>query len=195
MRRSTRGGSLRRISYTIDSMSQEAIEKLTSAIRDVPDFPKPGIVFKDITPILGDPKLFPLIGDVLTEQVKDLKIDKVAGIDARGFIFGTQIAERLGVGFIPVRKAGKLPYETKSQSYALEYGEAEVEIHIDAVEPGQNVLIVDDLLATGGTAAAAVKLVEEIGGNVVGISFLIELGFLNGRDALGDTPVFAAIVY
>jgi len=195
MRRSTRGGSLRRISYTIDSMSQEAIEKLTSAIRDVPDFPKPGIVFKDITPILGDPKLFSLIGDVLTEQVKDLKIDKVAGIDARGFIFGTQIAERLGVGFIPVRKAGKLPYETKSQSYALEYGEAEVEIHIDAVEPDQNVLIVDDLLATGGTAAAAVKLVEEIGGNVVGISFLIELGFLNGRDALGDTPVFAAIVY
>ena len=177
-------------------MSQDAIEKLKGAIRDVPDFPKPGIVFKDITPLLGDPVLFPLIGYVLCEPVRDLGIEKVVGVDARGFIFATQVAERLNAGFVPVRKKGKLPYTTKAQAYALEYGEAEVEIHVDAVEPGQKVLIVDDLLATGGTAAAAKKLVEEVGGEVVAVSFLIELGFLGGREVLGDDcPVHASMVF
>ena len=177
-------------------MSEEAVEKLTGAIRDVPDFPKPGIVFKDITPLLGDPELFSLIGDVLAEPFRDAGVEKVVGIDARGFIFATQVAERLGAGFVPVRKKGKLPYKTKRRSYSLEYGEDHVEIHIDAVEPGQRVLVVDDLLATGGTAAAARKLVEEVGGKVMGISFLIELAFLEGRKLLGgDAPVESAIVF
>jgi len=177
-------------------MSETAIEKLTSAVRDVPDFPKPGIVFKDITPLLGDPELFSLIGDVLAEPFQAAGVDKVVGIDARGFIFAAQVAERLGAGFVPVRKMGKLPFKTMRRSYSLEYGEDHVEIHVDAVEPGQKVLVVDDLLATGGTAAAARQLVEGVGGRVVGISFLIELAFLDGRKLLGaDAPVESAIVF
>jgi len=178
------------------SMIQDAIEKLAGAIRDVPDFPKPGIIFKDITPLLGNPELFSLIGDVLADPFRDTQVDKVVGIDARGFIFATQVAERLNAGFVPIRKKGKLPFKTKARSYALEYGQDDMEIHVDAVEPGQKVLIIDDLLATGGTASAAKKLVEEVGGEVVGVSFLIELAFLEGRKLLGENaPIKAAIVY
>ncbi len=177
-------------------MIQDAIEKLAGAIRDVPDFPKPGIIFKDITPLLGNPELFSLIGDVLADPFRDTQVDKVVGIDARGFIFATQVAERLNAGFVPIRKKGKLPFKTKARSYALEYGQDDMEIHVDAVEPGQKVLIIDDLLATGGTASAAKKLVEEVGGEVVGVSFLIELAFLEGRKLLGENaPIKAAIVY
>jgi adenine phosphoribosyltransferase len=177
-------------------MSRTAIEKLSGAIRDVPDFPKPGIVFKDITPLLGDPELFSLIGDVLADPFRSSGVDKVVGIDARGFIFASQVAERLKAGFVPVRKMGKLPFRTMRRSYALEYGEDHVEIHVDAVKPGQNVLIVDDLLATGGTASAARGLVEEVGGRVVGISFLIELACLGGRKMLGEgAPVESVIVF
>jgi len=177
-------------------MSKESIAKLDAAIRDVPDFPKPGILFKDITPVLADPDLLPLTADLLAETSGGAKIDQVVGIDARGFIFAAMVAERLNAGFVPVRKKGKLPFETVGKAYALEYGEAEVEIHVDAVKPGENILLVDDLLATGGTAAAARDLIEGIGGNIVAISFLIELSFLGGREVLGDsTPIHSILSY
>jgi adenine phosphoribosyltransferase len=170
-------------------------ETLRSAIRDVVDFPKPGIVFKDITPILADGALFRESVTLLCQTIGDAKIDKVVGIDARGFIFAAAVADRLGVGFVPVRKKGKLPWKTRQTSYALEYGEAIVELHEDAVKPGEAVLLVDDLLATGGTAAAAVKLLDELGANLVGISVLIELGFLQGRAKLAPHVVKAVLVY
>ena len=168
---------------------------LRAAIRDVVDFPKPGIVFKDITPILADATLFRQAISLLCETTGGTKIDKVVGIDARGFIFASAVADRLGVGFVPVRKKGKLPWKTRQTAYALEYGEAIVELHEDAVKPGESVLLVDDLLATGGTAAAAVKLLDELGANLIGISFLIELSFLAGRSKLKPHPVHSILIY
>jgi len=168
---------------------------LRAAIRDVVDFPQPGIIFKDITPVLADGKLFRESISLLCETAGGAKIDKVVGIDARGFIFAAAVADRLGAGFVPVRKKGKLPWKTRQTAYSLEYGEAIVELHEDAVLPGESVLLVDDLLATGGTAAAAVKLLDELGANIVAISVLIELGFLAGRAKLAPHLVHSIITY
>ena len=170
-------------------------EQLRAAVRDVVDFPKPGIIFKDITPILADGALFRESISLLCETAGDVKIDKIVGIDARGFIFAAAVADRLGAGFVPVRKKGKLPWKTRQTAYSLEYGESIVELHEDAVKPGETILLVDDLLATGGTAAAAVKLLDELGANLVGISVLIELGFLQGRSKLAPHPVHSIITY
>ncbi len=159
-------------------------EKLKSSIRDIKDFPKEGIIFKDITPILKEPVLCGEVVQEIASHFKSQNIDVVAGIESRGFLFGVEIARALGVPFVPVRKVGKLPYETISHKYELEYGFAEIEIHTDAIEKGQRVLIHDDLLATGGTAAAAAELFSKIGGEVAGFSFLINLDFLNGSDIL-----------
>ena len=176
-------------------MSPADVQRLRSAIRDVPDFPKQGIVFKDITPILGDAALLRLAVDGYAEIARAAGAEKIVGIDARGFIFGAAAACQLGLGFVPVRKKGKLPYRCESAAYSLEYGEAVVEMHVDAVRPGERVVLMDDLLATGGTAGAAVSLIERCGGRVVSAVFLIELGFLSGRKALGATPVEALLTY
>ncbi len=165
-------------------VNQESLSRLKAAVRDVFDFPKPGIVFKDITPILASGELFRSAIDEYIAAIGDAKPDKIVGIDARGFIFGAAIADRLGVGFIPVRKKGKLPWATHGASYSLEYGEAHVEIHKDAVLPGERVVLIDDLLATGGTAGAALRLIKELGGEVLCLLFLIELSFLDGRKNL-----------
>jgi adenine phosphoribosyltransferase len=172
-----------------------ATDALRSAVRDVVDFPKPGIVFKDITPILADGALFRQSISLLCETTGGVKIDKVVGIDARGFIFAAAVADRLGTGFVPVRKKGKLPWKTRQTAYSLEYGESIVELHEDAVKPGETILLVDDLLATGGTAAAAVKLLDELGARLVGISVLIELTFLHGRAKLAPHPVSSILSY
>jgi len=164
-------------------------------MRDVPDFPKPGILFKDITPILADGTLFKLSIEAFLESTRPLGIDKVVGIDARGFLFGAAVAYELGVGFVPVRKKGKLPYKCQSAAYTLEYGEAVVEMHIDALHPGERVVLIDDLLATGGTAAAAVKLIQKMGADLVQAQFLIELAFLGGRKNLPETAVQAFLTY
>lgn len=168
---------------------------LRAAVRDVHDFPKPGIVFKDITPILGDSALFQDSIKLLAETAGDATVDKVVGIDARGFIFAAAVADRLNAGFIPIRKKGKLPSTTREAAYELEYGEAIVEIHEDAIKPGENVLLIDDLLATGGTAEAALKLLDGLGAHIVGVSFLIELTFLDGRSKLGTKPITSLICY
>jgi adenine phosphoribosyltransferase len=168
---------------------------LKKCIRDVPDFPEPGILFKDITPLLANPEAFEQTIDWLAEDADSRQVDIIAGIESRGFIFGTPLALRLGLGFVPIRKPGKLPAETMSEEYTLEYGTNTIEMHTDAVEPGQRVLIVDDLLATGGTAAAAARLVERAGGVVAGLSFIIELEFLDGRKKLGDHDISALIAY
>ncbi len=157
-------------------------ELVKSRIRDIPDFPKPGIVFKDITTALKDPESFKRIVDFLTDEFKDHNIDYVAGIESRGFIFGAPIAYNLGAGLVVIRKPGKLPAEVEKVSYELEYGTDSLEIHKDAIEKGKRVLVVDDLLATGGTAAATLELIEKTGGVPAGIGFVIELGFLNGID-------------
>jgi adenine phosphoribosyltransferase len=159
-------------------------QRLKEAIRDVADFPKPGIMFKDITPILNDNTLCDDIVDETVKRLQGIKIDAIAGIESRGFLFGFLLAQKLRVPFIPVRKAGKLPYQTISYTYNLEYGTATIEVHTDALKPGDNVLIHDDLLATGGTAIAAAELVKQLGGIVAGYSFIVELEFLNGRDSL-----------
>ncbi|MEM1442758.1 MAG: adenine phosphoribosyltransferase [Verrucomicrobiota bacterium] len=177
-------------------MNEENLKKIEDAIRDVHDFPKPGIVFKDITPVLGDGALFRLTTDAFADTLEGESVSKVIGIDARGFIFGAALADRIGAGFVPVRKKGKLPWETTGVAYSLEYGEAHVEIHKDAVKPGEKVILVDDLLATGGTAGAAIKLVKELGGEIVCVSFLIELEFLEGRKNLdSDIRVEALLTY
>jgi adenine phosphoribosyltransferase len=165
------------------------------AIRNIPDFPKPGIQFKDITPVLADARLFSGSIDLLTEKFKPGSVDAVVGIDARGFIFAAAAAVKLQAGFVPVRKKGKLPYQTHEQQYDLEYGTATVAVHVDALKPGSRVLLIDDLLATGGTAAAAAALVQRLGARILEISFLIELGFLGGRQKLKDYPVRSLIVY
>ena len=165
------------------------------AIRNVPDFPKPGIQFKDITPLLADARLFAGAIDLLTEKFAPGSVDAVVGIDARGFIFAAAAAVRLKAGFVPVRKKGKLPYQTIEQDYALEYGHATVAIHTDAIKPGSRVLLVDDLLATGGTSAAAVALVKKLGGEILEAGFLIELKFLNGREKLAGIPIRSLVTY
>jgi adenine phosphoribosyltransferase len=170
-------------------------EELKAAVRDVPDFPIKGILFKDITPILHDGRLFRIAVDSFADRHKGKKIDAVVGIDARGFIFAGAVAYKLGVGFVPVRKKGKLPYKTVVTSYTLEYGSETSEMHIDSLKKGDNVIIVDDLLATGGTAMAAATLVKQLGATIAEIDFLIELSFLKGRERLKEHPVFAAIVY
>jgi adenine phosphoribosyltransferase len=164
-------------------------------IRDIPDFPSPGILFRDITPVLQDPRTFREVIVSMCECVRPMKPDVIVGIESRGFVFGAPIALELGIGFVPVRKKGKLPWETLEAEYSLEYGTNAVEIHRDALEPGMRTAIVDDLLATGGTARAAVQLVEELGGVVAGLSFLIELTFLNGRSLLEAHDVCTLVRY
>ena len=170
-------------------------DQLKAAVRDVPDFPIKGVLFKDITPILQDGKLFRQAVDAIADRHKGKKVDAVVGIDARGFIFAGAVAYKLGVGLVPVRKKGKLPYKTVVTSYTLEYGSETSEMHVDAIKKGDNVIIVDDLLATGGTAMAAATLVKQLAGNIIEIDFLIELAFLKGRERLKEHPVFSAIVY
>ena len=176
-------------------MGSETVEKLRAAVRDVPDFPKKGIVFKDITPVLSDPDLFRVSIDLFLERCRGREIDKIVGIDARGFVFGSAVAYELGVGFVPIRKRGKLPYRTEIAKYSLEYGEAEVEMHTDAVTQGERVVLVDDLLATGGTSAAAAVLIRKAGGQLLEAQFLIELEFLEGRKRLEPTPVTSFLKY
>jgi adenine phosphoribosyltransferase len=169
--------------------------EIEAAIRNVPDFPKPGIQFKDITPVLADARLFSGAIDLLTEKHAPGTIDAVVGIDARGFIFAAAAATKLHAGFVPVRKKGKLPFTIIEQDYALEYGSATVALHTDALKPGARVLLIDDLLATGGTAAAAVALVQKLGAKIVEASFLIELKFLNGREKLNGFPIRSLVAY
>lgn len=171
------------------------IEQIRDLIREVPDFPEPGIVFKDITPVLADPVAFATIVDLIVVHFGRGNVDKVVGIEARGFILAAPVAYHFGAGLVPVRKKGKLPHETVGEEYALEYGAATLEIHKDAVKPGERVLVVDDVLATGGTARAAASLVERIGGNVCGIACLIELGFLEGRKKLDGFDLFTLITF
>src|SRR5262252_7351599 len=169
--------------------------EIERAIRNIPDFPKPGIQFKDITPVLADSRLFSGCIDLLCDGIKPGTVDTVVGIDARGFIFAAAAAIKLEAGFIPVRKKGKLPYQTHEQEYDLEYGTATVAVHVDALKPGSRVLLIDDLLATGGTAAAAAALVQRLGGKILEISFVIELSFLSGRAKLKEYPVSSLVVY
>ena len=169
--------------------------EIASAIRNVPDFPKPGIQFKDITPVLGDARLFAGAIDLLTADFAPGSVDAVVGIDARGFIFAAAAALKLKAAFVPVRKKGKLPYHCHEESYDLEYGSNTVALHTDAIRSGGRVILVDDLLATGGTAGAALNLLKKVNANIVQVSFLIELAFLNGRSKLGNYPVKSIIVY
>lgn len=170
-----------------------SIQDINSAIRDVIDFPKPGIVFKDITPVLHDPKLFCEVIDIFANNCREKKPDYIVGLDARGFIFGAPLAIKLGCGFIPVRKKDKLPFHTLEKSYELEYGEATLEIHKDALKPGDKVVIIDDLLATGGTISAAIELVKQLGADIISVEFLMELAFLNGREKLKE-QLFNALI-
>jgi adenine phosphoribosyltransferase len=175
-----------------------AMEKkmdLTVFIRDIPDFPVEGILFRDITPLLADPQALAAAIDALSEPYQGKGIEVVAAVEARGFIFGSAVARALGVGFVPIRKKGKLPFDTHSVSYGLEYGKDIVEVHTDAVSPGSKVLMVDDLLATGGTMAAACELIENLGGEIAGLTFLVELADLNGREKLGQYEIHTVITY
>lgn len=169
------------------------LERIRSLIRDIPDFPKPGIVFKDITPLLADVEAFSTVIDAIVVHFGRGAIDKVVGIEARGFIIASPVAYHMGAGFVPMRKAGKLPSASVGETYTLEYGEETLEIHTDAIAPGERVAIVDDVLATGGTAEAAARLVNKLGGKVEGLAFVIELGFLAGRDRLGDYDILSLL--
>ncbi|MDQ2867351.1 MAG: adenine phosphoribosyltransferase [Verrucomicrobiota bacterium] len=171
------------------------ISNLRAAVRDVSDFPKPGIIFKDITPVLSDAALFRASIDLFLAECRGLEIDKIVGIDARGFLFGSAVAYELGVGFVPLRKKGRLPYTTESAAYTLEYGEAEMELHIDAITRGEKIVLIDDLLATGGTSASAVTLIKKVGGDLLAAMFLIELEFLHGRDKLQPTKTNSFLKY
>jgi adenine phosphoribosyltransferase len=168
---------------------------IQNAIRNIPDFPKPGIQFKDITPVLGDPQLFASSIDLLTQSFRPGEVDLVVGIDARGFIFAGAAALKWGAGFVPIRKKGKLPFNTHEEGYELEYGSNILAIHIDAIQRGSRVVLVDDLLATGGTAGAAASLIQKIGGDLLEVVFLIELSFLNGRGKLKNMPVRSIVTY
>jgi len=169
--------------------------RLKDLIRDIPDFPKAGVVFKDITPLLADPEGFALVIDSISEHFVGRGIRKVVGIEARGFIVAAPVAYRLGAGFVPVRKVGKLPWDVEAEAYELEYGTGLLELHSDAVDIGEQVLVVDDVLATGGTAAATVRLVERLGAKVAGLGFVIELGFLNGRAQLAGRDMVSLLHY
>lgn len=171
------------------------LNHLHQKIRDIKDFPKEGVVFKDITPILADPKAMNHALELFYEPLQKSHIDKVVGMESRGFFFGTLLAQKLNAGFVPVRKPGKLPYNTLAETYDLEYGQDQLEIHSDAIKKGENVLIHDDVLATGGTAQAAVKLVEALGGNIVQLNFLIELTFLGGAEKLKEYDVHSLLKY
>jgi adenine phosphoribosyltransferase len=179
----------------LPAMAVDSLARLHAGIRDVPNFPKHGIVFKDITPILVDAQLFRESIEVFLERCHTLPIDKVVGIDARGFLFGSAVAYALGVGFVPIRKKGKLPFKTASAAYSLEYGDAEMEMHVDSIEPGERIVLIDDLLATGGTSAAAAALIEKVGGELLEAQFLIELEFLRGREKLEPTPVITFLKF
>ena len=168
---------------------------LKKIVRDIPDFPKPGILFKDITTLVQDKEAFKYAVDQFLEYYSDKKIDYVAAVEARGYIMGGALAYHLGAGFVPVRKPGKLPYDVVSMDYTLEYGSNTLEVHKDAIKPGSNVLIFDDLIATGGSAEATVKLIEKIGGKVAGVAFMIELSDLKGKDRLKGYDIFSLLVY
>ncbi len=171
------------------------MERLSSLIRDIPDFPEPGVVFKDITPVLADSDAFAELINALTDPFRDAGVSKVAGIEARGFTLATPVADQLGAGFIPVRKPGKLPFTTVREEYELEYGSDALEVHTDAVREGEKVLVVDDVIATGGTAAASVRLLRSLGADVVGFSVFIELAFLKGAEMLDGLPINALVRY
>jgi adenine phosphoribosyltransferase len=176
-------------------MSGVNLEQIQSAIRTIPDFPQPGILFRDITPVLADADLFRQVIDLLADKTVNFGAEKVVGIDARGFLFGAAVAYKLGLGFVPIRKKGKLPFKTIRYAYALEYGKADMEIHVDAVRPEEKVVLVDDLLATGGTAAAAAHLVQQLGAKVEAALFFIELADLDGRKHLGDVAVETLVAF
>ena len=171
------------------------IEQIKALIRDIPDFPEPGIVFKDITPVLADPIAFSTITDLMVVRFGRGNVDKVVGIEARGFIIASPVAYHFGAGFVPIRKQGKLPSATVGEDYELEYGSATLELHVDGITPGERVLIVDDVLATGGTAQAAASLVQRVGGKVCGIATVIELEFLHGRERLAEHELYTLIRY
>ncbi|MEE8418006.1 MAG: adenine phosphoribosyltransferase [candidate division Zixibacteria bacterium] len=171
------------------------LDDLKSKIRDVPDFPIKGILFRDITTLLDDTEAFRFVIDHLYDRYRDKEIDRLVAVESRGFIFGGALADRLGCGFVPARKAGKLPADTVEESYSLEYGTATLQLHADAIEKGQRILIFDDLLATGGTLAATAKLVERLGGEIVEIAVLIELTFLKGRELIKDYPFYSMVEY
>lgn len=179
----------------MSATEKTAFPRVRDAIRDIPDFPKPGILFKDITPILGDAHVFAEVIGGLTDRYRNLRIDKIAGVESRGFIFGAPLALNIGAGFVPLRKFGKLPFSTVSETFNLEYGTETLEVHTDAIKPGERVVIVDDLLATGGTAEASARLVRRIGGEVVEVAFVVELAFLHGRDRLAGVPVYSMVVF
>ncbi len=181
--------------FTAPSAAPEQTDWLKGFIRAIPDYPQPGILFRDITPLLQDASALRFSIETLTERFRHAQIDHVVGIESRGFIFGTPLAYLLGTGFVPVRKKGKLPWQTVAVDYELEYGTSILEIHTDALQPGQRVLIVDDLLATGGTTAGTVKLVEGLGAEVVSLAFLVELSALRGRDRLPGLDVFALLQF
>ncbi len=170
-------------------------EKLKKIIRNIPDFPKKGITFRDITPLIGNKETFKFVTDAFRERYRDKKIDYIISVESRGFLFGAALAYVIGAGLIPVRKKGKLPYQTHEVSYDLEYGKDTLEIHKDAFEEGKRVLILDDLLATGGTTRATIDLVGKLGGEVVEAAFVIELEFLKGREKIKDVPVFSLVKY
>jgi adenine phosphoribosyltransferase len=176
-------------------MIADAIGDLRRSIRDVPDFPIAGIIFKDITPILCDGALFRAAIDLFLERCRAQEVDKIVCIDARGFLFGSAVAYELGIGLVPIRKRGKLPYKTERAAYTLEYGEAEMEMHIDSICPGERIVLIDDLLATGGTSASALTLIQKVGGVLVEAQFLIELEFLRGREKLAPAPVISFLQY
>ncbi len=176
-------------------MNDKRLELVRARIRDVPDFPKPGIVFKDITPLLGDPVAFGVCLDLLAERYEKASVDVIVGVESRGFIFGAALAAKMGKPFVPARKPGKLPSATYRVEYELEYGTDAVEMHRDAFVAGAKVLVLDDLLATGGTARATCDLVQKLGGEVAGLAFVIELTFLNGAQKLGDLSPFSLIAF
>ncbi len=171
------------------------MKAVRSAIRDIPDFPREGIIFKDITPVLQDADLLKRVVDAFSDRYRSMRIDKVLAVEARGFIVGAPLAVEIGAGFVPLRKAGKLPYRTTAETFDLEYGTDTLEVHEDAVSPGERVLVIDDLLATGGTAEASLKLARRLGGEVVELAFMVELRFLSGRDKLVDIPVHSLIEF
>ncbi len=171
------------------------MRELETLVRDIPDFPEEGVVFKDITPVLGDANAFHMLVDAMAEPFRDNGITKVAGIEARGFTLATPVANRLNAGFVPLRKPGKLPYETVKEEYELEYGIDALEVHTDAVLNGEKVLLVDDVIATGGTAAAAIRLLRHVGAEVVGFSVFIELVFLGGAEKIDGVPIYALLRY